>query len=110
MFGRMRTDEPAAAGQAIQLACVRSRDGRLTLSAMPGRPLPFTVERVTPVATAEDGGNYFRVEAQLDHPPDSLRPGMEGIAKIDIGARRIGWIWTHDLVDWIRLKLWSWWP
>ncbi|MDJ0851273.1 MAG: efflux RND transporter periplasmic adaptor subunit [Myxococcota bacterium] len=84
--------------------------GRLTLSAMPGQPLPFTVERVTPVATAEDGGNYFRVEAQLDHPPDSLRPGLEGVAKIDAGTRRIGWIWTHDIVDWVRLRLWTWWP
>jgi RND family efflux transporter MFP subunit len=86
------------------------RRGRLALSAMPGRSLPFAVERVTPVAAADGGHNYFRAEARLDHPPDSLRPGMEGVARIDIESRRLVWIWTHDLLDWLRLWLWAWWP
>ncbi|MBW2281600.1 MAG: HlyD family efflux transporter periplasmic adaptor subunit [Deltaproteobacteria bacterium] len=84
--------------------------GKLALSAMPGRPLPFTVERVTPVATGSDGHNYFRVEARLDRRLDALRPGMEGIAKIAIEPRRLLWIWTHGLTDWLRLWAWSWWP
>ena len=84
--------------------------GRLVLSALPGRPLPLTVERVTPVATAEGGRNYFRAEARLDEPADSLRPGMEGVAKIEIDRRRLIWIWTHRLLDWLRLRLWSWLP
>jgi len=89
---------------------VEGTRGQLTLSAMPGEPLPFTVERVTPVAKAEDGRNHFRAEARLDHPPTLLRPGMEGVARIDAGRRSLVWIWTHDLVDWLRLWLWSWWP
>ncbi|MGI9590070.1 MAG: HlyD family efflux transporter periplasmic adaptor subunit [Myxococcota bacterium] len=84
--------------------------GRLALSATPGRPLPFTVERVTPVATADEGRNVFRAEAQLDHPPEGLRPGLEGVARIDVGDRRLLWIWTHELADWLRLWLWTWWP
>ncbi len=84
--------------------------GRLALSAMPGRKLPLTVERVTPVATASGGRNYFRVEARLDRRLRALRPGMEGIAKITIESRPLLWIWTHDLVDWLRLWVWSWWP
>ncbi len=82
--------------------------GRLALSAMPGDPLPLTVERITPVSIAEEGRNYFRVEARLERPVETLRPGMEGVAKIEAGRRPLLWIWTHRLVDWFRLQVWSW--
>lgn len=81
--------------------------GRLALSALPGRPLALAVERITPLSTAEDGRNYFRVEAVLEEPVDVLRPGMEGVAKIEAGRRRLAWIWTHELLDWLRLRTWS---
>jgi RND family efflux transporter MFP subunit len=85
------------------------QSGELALSALPGEPLALTVERVTPVSTAEEGRNFFRVEARLEKPAASLRPGMEGIAKIDVDRRRLLWILTHELVDWLRLWVWSWW-
>lgn len=84
--------------------------GRLALSAMPGRTLPLTVERITPVSTTEDGRHFFRVEAALDEPADALRPGMEGHAKVEVGRRRVLWIWTHGLLDWLRMRLWAWLP
>jgi RND family efflux transporter MFP subunit len=84
--------------------------GQLALTALPGRTLPLTVERITPVSIAEGGRNFFRVEAQLDAPTPGLRPGMEGVAKIDIDRRRLIWIWTHTLTDWLRLRAWSWLP
>ena len=39
-----------------------------------------------------------------------LRPGMEGVGKIDIDERKLVWIWTHSFTDWVRLWLWSWMP
>jgi len=84
--------------------------GRLALSALPGEDMAFAVERITPVSTAEDGRNYFRVEARLEQPSEALRPGMTGVAKIDAGSRRLAWIWTHRFLDWLRLWTWSWWP
>jgi hypothetical protein len=81
--------------------------GRLALSALPGRPLPLAVERITPIATAEEGRNYFRVEAVLEEPVEALRPGMEGIAKIEVGRRKLLWIWSHEMLDWLRLRTWS---
>jgi hypothetical protein len=84
--------------------------GELVLTAMPSTPLPVVVKRVTPVSTAEDGRNYFRVEAQLEHGADRLRPGMEGVGKVDVGDRKLIWIWTRYLVDWVRLQAWYWWP
>jgi hypothetical protein len=84
--------------------------GKLVLSAFPTRPLPFTARKITPVSAAREGRNYFRVEATLDQAPSQLRPGMEGIGKIEIGRRRLIWIWTHRAVEWMRLLVWSWWP
>jgi RND family efflux transporter MFP subunit len=83
--------------------------GELALSGMPGERLAMTVEKITPVAAAKEGRNYFRVEGHLETASDRLRPGMEGVGKITIGERRLIWIWTHKLVDWLRLWAWSWW-
>lgn len=84
--------------------------GQLALSSLPGEQLAFMVEKVTPVSTAEEGQNYFRVEAQLDTVSHRLRPGMEGVGKVFIDRRKQVWIWTRRLVDWVRLWVWSWWP
>ena len=84
--------------------------GLLTLAALPEWPLQLTLQRITPVSTTGKGRNRFRVEARLDAQPKGLRPGMEGVAKVDIERRRLIWIWTHDLVDWLRLQAWAWLP
>jgi len=86
------------------------QQGKLALSGMPGERLPVTLAKITPVSSAREGRNFFRVEARLDEPSQRLRPGMEGVSKITVGSRRLLWIWTHRLVDWVRLWAWSWWP
>lgn len=86
------------------------QSGRLLLAALPSDPLPFVVEKITPVSEAREGRNYFRVEARLRQTPGNLRPGMEGVAKIDLGQRHLLWNWTHRLTDWLRLLVWSWLP
>ena len=84
--------------------------GQLLLAAAPDAPLTFSVERITPVSTARDGRNYFRVEARLDRTPEWLRPGMEGTGKVTVDSRRLVSIWLRSLVDWGRLVLWTWTP
>ena len=84
--------------------------GTLLLAAITGQSFPISVTSVTPVARAKEGRNAFRVEAALEGTNDRLRPGMEGIAKIDSGPRNIVWIWTHRFTNWLRLKVWSIWP
>ena len=39
-----------------------------------------------------------------------LRPGMEGIGKVTIDRRKLIWVWTHKMIDWMRLQLWRWMP
>jgi len=86
------------------------QSGRLALAGFPADYLSFVVERITPISTVADGRNYFTIEASLDDTPELLRPGMRGVAKIDIGTRRLAWIWTHRMVDWFQLWSWSWMP
>ena len=83
--------------------------GQIAMSALSGEAMDIVVEKITPVASAEEGRNFFRVEAKLDEPLAGLRPGMHGIGKVDIGERKRIAIWTYKLVDWWRLWIWSWW-
>ena len=86
------------------------QSGYLALAAAPNERLEITVNKITPVSTAKDGGNFFNVEASLANPPQHLRPGMQGVGKVEVGERKLIWIWTHRIVDWLRLWLWAWWP
>jgi hypothetical protein len=35
-----------------------------------------------------------------------MAPGMKGVAKIHVGRRSYAWLWTRDLVNWVRMRLW----
>lgn len=82
--------------------------GRLVISGIAAESMPLTVVKLTSVATAEDGKNFFRVEARLQQAPKRLRPGMEGVGKIEVGSRSLWWILTHSFTDWLTLTLWTW--
>lgn len=86
------------------------QQGQLMISGIVGDPIPLNVSKITPMATARDGHNFFRVEANLERVPAHLRPGMEGVGKISVGDRRLWWVLTHSTADWMRLTLWNWLP
>ena len=81
--------------------------GQLKLSGIPDQTIAITIDRLTPVSATEEGRNYFRVEAVMDNHSDLMRPGMEGISKVEIGRVKLLWIWTRRLVDWLRLFVWN---
>jgi RND family efflux transporter MFP subunit len=85
--------------------------GRLALAGMPDDTQAIEVDKITPISKAEEGVNYFRVESRLtENDLTRLRPGMEGVGKIDVDQRKLIWIWTHKIVHWVRMFFWSWWP
>jgi len=84
--------------------------GTLVLSSFPRQSFEFVVEKITPISSAEEGRNYFRVEAALEEVSDRIRPGMEGVGKIAVDRRKLISIWTRDMMEWLRLWIWSWWP
>ena len=82
------------------------RAGQMVIAALPQSTFGLSLDQVIPVAVSGAGRNYFRVEAALDQPSDVLRPGMQGVAKVAMGRRKLLWIWTHAVFD--RLRLWAW--
>ena len=86
------------------------QSGELVLSAIPRTPVRLRVTEIATLAADDAAGPGFRVEAEVIDGLPQLRPGMEGVAKIEVGERRRWWIWTHPLTDWLRLQWWRWWP
>lgn len=84
--------------------------GFLLLTGASSQPIRLKVTRMTAVASAEDGSNFFRVEASIDEAGKVLRPGMEGIAKVEISENSLLWIWTKPLIDRLRMLMWTWLP
>lgn len=84
-----------------------STSGKFAFASKPDDRFPFTITRVEPVAVAENQGNVFFTHGQIEAPTETWwRPGMSGIAKINTGRRSLLWIFTHRLVDFLRLHLW----
>jgi multidrug resistance efflux pump len=96
--------------QADFARIVPGQPGRLLLSALPYQTHDLTVARMTPIAVAHDGKTVLRAEADMLQADDLLRPGMQGLADIDVGRARLGWLLTHRIIDWVRIKLWVWLP
>jgi multidrug resistance efflux pump len=84
----------------------RGQLGQLYLHASSDQQLLLTVEQLSPVAISIQDKNYFRVDALLQQQPGFLRPGMLGVAKVEIGREKLLWIWTHRFFDWLQLQLW----
>lgn len=85
--------------------------GPLVLSALPETGYRVAVTRITPISSTEAGANFFQVEASVAQGSiDDLRPGMEGVAKIEVDQRRLISIWTRRIVLWAKMTLWSWSP
>lgn len=85
--------------------------GQLALASMPTEHLPLVLQRITPVATLVEGRNRFAVEARLEGvDPAALRPGLQGVARIEAGTASLAWIASHRLIDWARLAGWAWLP
>ena len=100
----MKVDERGIADVAV------GQTGRLALNSMPNEAIDLVVEKITPVSVVDQGRNFFRVEATAKGALEKLRPGMEGVGKIHVDERKLLWIWTHKLVHWVRMWIWSWWP
>ncbi|MFG0285318.1 MAG: efflux RND transporter periplasmic adaptor subunit [Phycisphaerales bacterium JB039] len=81
--------------------------GQLAMRSRPDQRIDFRIETIVPLAQAEQGANVFEARAELAETPEWLRPGAEGLAKIDTGDRRLYWILKRRIED--TLRLWLWW-
>jgi len=80
--------------------------GQLATSSFPEERIDFVVERITPIAEVVNQRNVFKVRVRLVERRPWMRPGMEGVAKINIGRKAYWWILSRPLVNWVRMRLW----
>jgi multidrug efflux pump subunit AcrA (membrane-fusion protein) len=81
--------------------------GALSAESFPDRRINFVVERIDPLGQQAEGKVVFKVRARLATTQDWMRPGMAGLARVDLGPRKLAWIWSRRMVNWVRL--WMWW-
>lgn len=82
--------------------------GHLKLNAFPDSTMPIEIVRVTPVNEITPSGNYFVAYAALKDATLSIKPGMRGVSKIDVGTRAAVLNWTESFRRWWSLKIWQW--
>ncbi len=82
--------------------------GEISFVSRPGLEFPVRIERIDPAARVKDGQNQFVMKAVFSGEIASWwRPGMSGVARIDIGERMPLWVLTHRTVDFLRLYFWQ---
>ena len=103
--GELRA-ELAVSEKDIQELREHTQHGTLATSSFPSESFGFTIDRIVPMGDAKEGDNVFKVYATLESKANWMRPGMAGEARVDVEKRRLVWIWTHRLIDFLKLKLW----
>ena len=83
------------------------QSGKIAFVSRPQLKYPFKIIQIDPVALPGDSGNIFNARGKnLDGSVDWWRPGMSGIAKLDVGRRKIIWIITHRTIDFFQMLMW----
>jgi hypothetical protein len=77
----------------------RGQRVRCRLAAHPLRTYVGTIDRIHPRSETRDTANVFIAEVKLGNGDASLRPGMEGTAKILTSRHMLGWNLFHKAWD-----------
>jgi hypothetical protein len=81
--------------------------GEIAFLSRPKLKFPVKLERIEPAAQAKDEDNIFIVRCQFDGPvQDWWRPGMSGVAKLNVGKRTFFWVISHRTIDFLRMFFW----
>lgn len=86
----------------------KGKTGELAAAGYPDKKIKFRVLDVENIARVVAGNNVFKVKAEfLDGERlEWIKPGMEGVARINVEERLHVWIWTRKAINWLRMKLW----
>lgn len=81
--------------------------GQIAFASEPETKFSVAIERIEPLAVAEEAGSVFIVRCTFPGGPEEWwRPGMSGLCKIDTTRRSYLWMLTHKTVDFLRMKFW----
>lgn len=83
---------------------------RLRLAAMPDQTIGLTLNRVTPVAKTTPNGVRYEIEAiptGAGAGARGLRPGLQGVARIDMPPRPLLWRAADRVWQWLSMQAWT---
>ena len=81
--------------------------GEIAFASQPKLKFPMKLERIEPVAQTKEKENFYITRCAFQSPIESWwRPGMSGVAKINVGQRTFFWILSHRTIDFLRMFFW----
>jgi len=81
--------------------------GEIAFISDPKLKYPVKLVRIRPAAVPKNTGPVFQARAECEaNIAEWWRPGMSGLAKINVGRRSLWWIFSHRTEDFLRRKLW----
>ena len=80
--------------------------GRFAPLAQPELSAPIEVTRVRASGEVRNGRAVFVAEARLTLAADWLRPGIQGVVKLDGGRRPVWWLTLRRAADYLWLNYW----
>ncbi|MBB5343795.1 GAF domain-containing protein [Tunturibacter empetritectus] len=80
----------------------------IKLESFPTATFNGTVSVVSPSGKAMGDVHVFFARVAVPNPKGDLRPGMQGLGKIRVGMRPLGYVLFRDAALWTWSRLWSW--
>ena len=75
-------------------------------NARPGINHDIRIETISPGPELRHNRNVYVAEADVDFDHQWVKSGMEGVAKVTVGRRRVCWVVLHKIIDYLHLKFW----
>jgi RND family efflux transporter MFP subunit len=80
----------------------------IKLESFPTETFHGTVDVISPSGQIVGDGRVFFARIDVANPDGDLRPGMQGIGKVRVGARPLGYVLFRSPALWLWSKLWNW--
>lgn len=109
MFELARDDGWTIAVEMPQRVAADIKPGEVGVFAPNARPeetIELQVVRVQPLAQPVNGKTVYITEGELGQTKEWIKPGMEGIARVEFGKRPVWWVSSHRIVDYFRTNFW----
>ncbi len=80
--------------------------GEFSCHARPEEKRRIRIDRIRPMAEQSKNKNVFVAEALIDAPAFWMKTGMEGMATLDAGHRRVWWVASRRAIEWLKMNFW----
>jgi multidrug efflux pump subunit AcrA (membrane-fusion protein) len=97
----------AVAEEEINLLTAGER-GSVKLEGLPTSTFKGDITVVSPSSTPEGEQRMFYARVSVPNPEGTIRPGMQGRAKLYVGLRPAGYVLFRGIGMWAWTKLWGW--